>query len=696
MQAVTGHRAKVPGRWFPGGWCPRLPWRIDAGQTATVTDLEGAPAVPDDVSSRDKDFLDRQRVATALAEKLYDHAVGPKHIDPGPTVVTIEGPWGCGKSTLMDLVRKGMPEPPRSTATPRRLTVRSASRLLKDGPPEEPPVIPSRRSRGVVTAWFNPWAHQSGEQVWAGLVAEIIEAAQPVLYPTENGREHYWFTRNLNRVDRYALRRTLYRRTLSRELTLGALGVVASMAIAIAELESTVGIAGHRVQTALIALLLSASFLLLGTVHTLWRYLRGAAGRFLPGELFHGPVSSTVAPDSDPGDPVRAEGLTDPLRRARAGSLYLHQHDVNGLMSDLDREGYELVVFVDDLDRCRAQTTAEVFEAINLFLAGFVSERRRTGLESAGDPGGSLRARFVIGLDPVVVAGHLDRVYDDLYPSAARGGATPATGPDADDPSPGWAFLRKLVHLPVLVPQASEVDLLHFVDQVANAYIGNLDTEGTGSEGSDTEGTGTEGTGSEGTGSEGTGSAVAADGAVAVDGVGVGAARVDQPEPTRPALDPPRSGAATWLRIKDPGVRELIRERLAAQPDLSVREAMRQLNLCDLYARVLAATEAADGASSVTGDDAEAQAVARTRHLIILAEIVSRWPSLQGFLHRREAGRSWLQRLAGAADDDERWAAAVRRLPADPAARTPALAELRVLLRDYDGPTVADLAALLL
>ena len=70
-----------------------------------------------------------------------------------------------------------------------------------------------------------------------------------------------------------------------------------------------------------------------------------------------------------------------------------------------------------------------MFEAINLFLAGFVSERRGTGRENAGDPGGSLRARFVIGLDPVVVAGHLDRVYADLY--------DPATALDGEDPSPG-------------------------------------------------------------------------------------------------------------------------------------------------------------------------------------------------------------------------------------------------------------------
>jgi polynucleotide 5'-kinase involved in rRNA processing len=56
--------------------------------------------------ARDKDLLGRRALAQALADKLYDHATGPRDADPGPTVVTIEGPWGSGKSTLLDLVRR--------------------------------------------------------------------------------------------------------------------------------------------------------------------------------------------------------------------------------------------------------------------------------------------------------------------------------------------------------------------------------------------------------------------------------------------------------------------------------------------------------------------------------------------------------------------------------------------------------------
>jgi hypothetical protein len=567
---------------------------------------------------REKDLLGRRALAQALADKLYDHVTGPKEIDPGPTVVTIEGPWGSGKSTLLDLVRESLPPPRTTELTPPRLTVRQASTMLRNGEPDQAGVCPPGRTRGVVTAWFNPWAHQSGEQVWAGLVAEIIEAARPVLYPSESARERYWFARNLTRVDRYALRRTLHRRMLAPSLTLGALGVVASLAIAVAELETVIDFAGLRIPTAIAALVIALTFLLLGAVHTGMRYARAAAVRFLPGELFHGPVS--VSPDVDAPEPGLAEGLSDPLRRARAGSLYLYQHDVSELVADLDSAGYELIVFVDDLDRCRALTTAEVFEAINLFLAGFVAERPRTGHHRPGEPGGSLRARFVIGLDPVVVASHLDRVYADLY--------DPDTDHDDDDPSRGWAFLRKLVHLPVMVPQIPDSEMFRIVDLITGM------------------------------------------------------------RPESPAVQAPEVNRRDFKPLRDPRLQALIHQRLASQPDRSIREAMRQLNLWDFYERVFAATEPLD--------DEEA-ARTRSQHIIILAEIVARWPALQRFLHRRGTTRTGLQRLAVAAsaatgDTDTTWTNAAATVLAGREVSDETLTALRKLLRDHQGIAVADLA----
>jgi len=90
--------------------------------------------------------------------------------------VTIEGPWGSGKTTLMDLVRQRLTEIDGPTLAPagvriRHLTVREATRYLRQ-PPDEQAVMPahladSSSDRRIVTAWLNPWAHRKySEIVW--------------------------------------------------------------------------------------------------------------------------------------------------------------------------------------------------------------------------------------------------------------------------------------------------------------------------------------------------------------------------------------------------------------------------------------------------------------------------------------------------------------------------------------------------
>ena len=131
-----------------------------------------------------------------------------------------------------------------------------------------------------------------------------------------------------------------------------------------------------------------------------------------------------------------------------------------------------------------------------------------------------------------------------------------------------------------------------------------------------------------------------------------------------------------------PELRELVVHRLRAQPFRSIREAKRLLNVWQLYARILEAT------APLTEP---AAAIARARELLLVAEIVTRWPALQRALHRRFGDRRGLQVLAGAADDDGGWRDALRQLGIED--HGAATANLRALLRGYDGVAIADLAA---
>jgi hypothetical protein len=141
----------------------------------------------------------------------------------------------------------------------------------------------------------------------------------------------------------------------------------------------------------------------------------------------------------------------------------------------------------------------------------------------------------------------------------------------------------------------------------------------------------------------------------------------------------------TWRSAEaHPEVRDLLVRRLSAQPQRSIREAKRMINLWQFYERILEAMAPTSQPELM---------VIRARRLLILAEIITRWPALQGRLHRYVEGQRGLQLLAMAADSDEAWADALDRLRLP---ETQATHNLRILLRDNDGSAVADLAAFLI
>ncbi|MBV1850599.1 P-loop NTPase fold protein [Catellatospora tritici] len=587
-----------------------------------------------------RDVIGRQALAEAVAHQLRHPgaAVGGASSGDGPMVVGIEGPWGCGKSTLMNLVREILRGPrPAPVARGRGLPVRAVLRRIAEPARDDETELESgagvRRGAGIVTAWFNPWAYQSGEQIWAGLASEIIDAADGVLYRTAADKQEYWLRRNLGQVDRFELRRALRRRTRSPIFGLSVAVFLVPAVVSVLAVDTPISMGRFAVHPMGFAAGMAAVALVAGIAHTLWRRWFGLASAYLPPELLEGPVAQAPRLDAPGG----AEPQPDPLRQARSGALYLYQHHVAGLIGDLTAAGYQLVVFVDDIDRCRPGTIAEVFEAINVFLADIAS---RSGL----------RAQFVVGLDAGVVAGHLDRIYQDHGNAfAIRHG---------EDPSPGWAFLRKLIQLPVLVPQVSDHGLVRLVDSVTwqgapppRSLVPSQRTPG---------------------GGVSTGTTVAA----------------PAPRPSRRSARIVRTSVQTltWRSAeKHPQVRTLLLDRLHAQQVRSIRETKRLINVWQFYARAM------ESLDPLTRPEAM---ITRARNLLILAEIVTRWPALQRGLHRHVRGTRVLRLLADAAPDEQAWRDVVGRLGFE-AADGP-LDTLRELLTEYDGVAVAELADQLL
>jgi hypothetical protein len=627
-------------------WDPERGLAIRSVEVGTITlwGLTDAPA--------DRDLLGREALVDSLVRQIYR----AEDAGQGPVVVTVEGPWGSGKSTLMRLIRSKLPtvtHGPSPTGSSRsQLTVRQAIRLIRESRRETAPPQPrpSATPRGVVTAWFNPWSHQSGGQVWAGLTEAIIDAAAPVLYPTELQRTRYWFTRNIRKVDRYALLLSIRRRIISPVIGVWLIALVAQLAIALLGVDHDFHLLGHPVSGAALTLGVSALVALTGMVHTLVRYFWSPVSAYIGTALFDGPLSPGAVVQR-PGD--GATGPADPLYQATAGSLYLHQHDIHELLADLRQLGYELVVFVDDLDRCHSDTTAQVFQAINLFLSGLTAD-------------GGMHGCFVLGLDPVVVASHVNRELESLGAAAAA--------PHGDDPSVGWAYLRKLVQLPVRVPEVGDEGLRHFVEVSTRApTIPRQPDTGPTAVPSASPATTSSATRPPSARPGGTTSTVSRTGA---------------PSPAQTARLRRPVETTSWRTLEQhPRVLDLIRRRLSAQPGRSIREAKRLLNVWQLYARVLDTVEPLSDPGAT---------IDRARHLVLLAEIITRWPALQASLHQRFDGRRGLELLVDALDDELRWEATAARIGLDMREHDRALSGLRELLSVHDAPEIAALARRLL
>jgi len=140
-----------------------------------------------------------------------------------------------------------------------------------------------------------------------------------------------------------------------------------------------------------------------------------------------------------------------------------------------------------------------------------------------------------------------------------------------------------------------------------------------------------------------------------------------------------------WRALEQhPEVRQFIVSRLAAQPDRSIRDAKRLLNVWQLYERVMSVTHPiADSARQIE----------RAKCLILLAETITRWPSLQTCLYTWHPQGRGLEILASAADDDDRWRDATASVIGDRPVEVRSVSELRRMLIDHDARTVARLAS---
>ena len=117
----------------------------------------------------------------------------------GPISISIQTPWGAGKSPLMHQVRElldanhdtkreqqdGDPEQERLST---RRVFKFLNTIRTSGVPGQRidaarQADPARDRR--LTGWFKAWRFESAEQVWAGLVGTVVTQVSARLAPVE-------------------------------------------------------------------------------------------------------------------------------------------------------------------------------------------------------------------------------------------------------------------------------------------------------------------------------------------------------------------------------------------------------------------------------------------------------------------------------------------------------------------------------
>ncbi|MET0987678.1 MAG: YCF48-related protein [Steroidobacteraceae bacterium] len=224
-----------------------------------------------------------------------------------PLTIAVTGEWGTGKSSLMNLLRHDL------------------SRY------------------GYRPVWFNAWHHQSGENLLGSLLANIHAQGVPAWH-TLSGVD-FRATLLLIRARRFWWRLAITLFLLAviffsyRTLGANASKLWESLTSATDKSFSNIGAA-----TGLLGLIVAILTPILGAVRAV------SAFGLQPGKLIAA-VATT---------------RNDESARLQAGARYRFAREFEDFTRALDPR--PLVIFIDDLDRCRAENVIEVLEAVNFLV----------------------------------------------------------------------------------------------------------------------------------------------------------------------------------------------------------------------------------------------------------------------------------------------------------------------------------------
>lgn len=321
------------------------------------------------ISDIGQDRLGFRPYVEAVAEFILAEQTRP------PLAIAINARWGQGKTSFMNMLDAQL-----KTLAPQTTT-------------------------RVATTWFNPWKYSEPEQVWAAFVANVTRCLRD----------------NLTREQSWSFRWDRFREKLRRH---GDLSFWLRVLVAAAFLSIVASLAlmdWAQVRDAVL------------DEQTLLRALYDAGSGDAAGYLWYVPallslplalLLAYVALANRLGlnllDYVEKTDFRDKI-----GTLSQFEHEMRRL-ADAVPDDLKVVVFIDDLDRCKGKVLGEIIEALQLADV-------------------SRACIFVMGMDLQLVAGAIERERGELALSAADAATRMEHGR-------GYKFLEKIIQARLSLP----------------------------------------------------------------------------------------------------------------------------------------------------------------------------------------------------------------------------------------------------
>lgn len=365
-----------------------------------------------------------------------------------PLTISVEGEWGAGKSSFLNLVREDLSE------------------------------------REFVTLWFNPWRYETMESMWAAFALSITDQLK------SRGGLGFWQRRKneiligIERIRKGASAWKIFRGLIGfiGWFLAFSLALVAIVLVTTDRDQSVVDLVEELIES-------GKNLVLLPLIAAVLPYVKKLL------ELSGNPL----------GDELRSY-FQAPDYAAQATILQNFHSEVREVLRAYSADR-KIALFIDDLDRCDPHAITEILRTLNLFLALDQDESSRSGAMNSraswwnrcwqrirgrsgkrvNQPSSSPRQISLVtfvGMDREKVAACLASKHKDLLPylsslEETSGGDTSLAVRSLRF---GYRYLEKFVHLGVSMPRPGGKQLTRFLDSICPASEDEREAVPTGSE----------------------------------------------------------------------------------------------------------------------------------------------------------------------------------------------------------------------